>query len=292
MIGVIAAREPRPDRGSKGRPLVLKVLDLVEAAKQQRWVRRSGIAQALGLFAMGRLNSLGVQTWGTKSFEFWTLLMAALSVARPRSVVELGSGRSTSFLAEYAMKERVPFVSAEQSRGFVRRVRRGLKAGFVDDRFVHRVPVGPSGWYEVEVLDRLVTFPCECLFIDGPVGAQERLGPASRDSEVARAWLIKAAPTLRLLIVDDVHRPENYELLESLLHPTELRSLFLSYRPGLAGENIVAISIDSASLERLTDACAAMGIAARRELCEDDGERDRHVSDPTIPPGWTLPVHR
>lgn len=245
----------------------MKVVDLVETAKRHPWVRQSRLVQRVGLFVTGRLQSMGVQTWGTKSFEFWTLLTAALWVVRPRSLLELGSGRSTSYLAEYAMKEGVPFVSVEQSRGFVRRVRRGLRASFVDDRFVHHVPIAPSRWYDVEVLDRLVTFACECVFVDGPVGAQEKLGDAVRDYEVARAWLKKAAPALRLLIIDDVHRRENLEMLEWLATPAAgLQTLFLSYRPGRGGDNVVAASVEPASFERLSRACTAMGIGVSRQL--------------------------
>jgi hypothetical protein len=223
----------------------------------------------VGLFVTARLHSLGVQTWGTKSFEFWALLTAGLWVVRPRSLVELGSGRSTSYLAEYAMKEGVPFVSAEQSRSFARRIRRGLRASFVDDRFVHHVPIGALRWYDVEVLDRLVPFAAECVFVDGPVGAQERLGHAVRDCDVARAWLKKAAPAPRFLVIDDVHRRENLEMLEWLTRANGLQTLFLSYRPGREGENVVALSVESASFERLGRACAAMGIGVQGQLARE-----------------------
>jgi hypothetical protein len=242
----------------------LKLLDLIEAAKGHRLVKRSLTAQRIGLFVVGRMQSMGVQTWGTKSFEFWTLLTAALWVVRPRSVLELGSGRSTSYLADYAMKEGVPFASIEQSQGFARRVRRGLEASFLDQRCVHHVPIGPSGWYDVGALDRLVTFTCECVFLDGPVGSQERLGDAVRDCDVARAWLAKVAPAPRLLIVDDVHREENLEMLQWLLSRANgLHTLFLPYQPGRDGTNVVAVAVEPVSFGPLGRACAAIGIDAR-----------------------------
>jgi hypothetical protein len=244
----------------------VRLVDLVEAAKLHPWVQRSRLVQGLGLIAMRGLQQMGVQTWGTKSFEFWTLLAATLWMVRPRSIVELGSGRSTQYLADYAMKEGIPFVSVEQARGWARRVKRGLAAGLVTGDFVHHVPITPDGWYDIQRLDALVRFPCEGLYVDGPVGAQERLGKATRDGGAARTWLARTARPARLLVVDDVHREENLELLRVLIAEAgDLVPFFLPYRPGRGGENIVAVAIETAVSARLSAACSALGIAATRE---------------------------
>lgn len=241
----------------------MKPVDLFEAAKLHPWVRRSGVVQRLGRLSMRALQGAGVQTWGTKSFEFWTLLSAALWLVRPRSVVELGSGRSTQYLADYAMKESIPFVSIEQAAGWARRVRRGLAAGLVAGDVVHYVPVAPHGWYDRDRLDSLVRVPCEALFVDGPVGAQEGLGHAVRDNDVARAWFRQMAPHLRLLIVDDVNREDNRRLLEAIREEAGgLVSFSLAYRPGRGGDNLVAVAVAPQYATRLADACAALGIAA------------------------------
>jgi hypothetical protein len=222
--------------------------------------------QQIGRLSMRGLQQIGVQTWGTKSFEFWTLLVSALWLVRPRSIVELGSGRSTQYLADYAMKEAIPFVSVEQARGWARRVKRGLAVGLVTGDFVHHVPLGPDGWYDVERLDALVRPPCDCLYVDGPVGSQEGLGRASRDGEVARSWLARAARSTRLLVVDDVHRDENLGLLRLLATEAGgLETLFLPYRPGRGSVNVAAMAVEQAAGDRLLAACAALGIAAVRE---------------------------
>ncbi len=244
----------------------LSLLELFEAAKLQRWVRRSSILQNFGRLSMRGLQDLGVQTWGTKSFEFWTLLASALWVVRPRSIVELGSGRSTQYLADYAMKEEIPFISIEQSAGWARRVKRGLSAGLVTPEVVHHVPLGPEGWYDTEQLDALIRFRCDCLFVDGPVGSQENLGRGTRDGEVARRWLAGSVRTSRLLIVDDVHREENLSLLRFLVtEASGLEPLFLSYRPGKGSLNFAALAIEQSASGNLLKACDALGIAVVRE---------------------------
>ena len=45
---------------------------------------------------------LPFSAWGTKGFEFWTFLSVLLRAARPRAVLEVGCGRSSTFFADYA----------------------------------------------------------------------------------------------------------------------------------------------------------------------------------------------
>ena len=224
--------------------------------------RLQGVPGRAAVVAVGMraLHRAGVQTWGTKSFEFWTLLVAALGIVRPRALLELGSGRSTQYLAEYALKEKVPFVSVEQSRAWRRRVQHGLHAGLVGGSFVHRVPVAADGWYDVERLDRVVTFECDGVYVDGPVGAREGVGRAARGGARAAAWLAAKAPAPRLLVVDDVDRPENLELFDTLTTPSRLERFFLSYRPGPHQENVVAIAYPADAATRIRQVCEAAGI--------------------------------
>jgi hypothetical protein len=47
-------------------------------------------------------DSSDVKIWATKGVHFWTLLGAILLKVRPDSILELGGGRSTTVLADYA----------------------------------------------------------------------------------------------------------------------------------------------------------------------------------------------
>ncbi|MEO8604010.1 MAG: hypothetical protein ABI629_15650 [bacterium] len=198
--------------------------------------------------------------WGTKSFEFWTFLLALLALVRPRSIVELGSGRSTSYLTEYAMKEGIPYASVEQNRFYVAKIRRGLRNSFLSGRYVHHVPLAADRWYAATRLDRVVDFPCEFLFVDGPVGVHESLGSGRRDGERSLAWLRAAAATSKIIMVDDVHRRSNLELFQALVaDSTDLSTLFLAYDV-IAAPNVVAVAVPRAAYEALLTGCAALKV--------------------------------
>jgi hypothetical protein len=198
--------------------------------------------------------------WGTKSFECWTVLIVLLALTRPRGIVELGSGRSTSYLAEYAMKAEVPFASIEQNRFYAAKVRRGLRHSFVSARFLHHVPLAADGWYDARRLARAVDFPCDWLFVDGPVGVDEDLGNGRRGNERARSWLRHAAATSRVIIVDDVHRRANLDLFQLLTATAPDRAtLYLRYhvqpRP-----NVLAVALPRACFGALSGICDTLGV--------------------------------
>lgn len=212
--------------------------------------------------------------WGTKSFECWTVLMAMLALVRPRSIVELGSGRSTSYLAEYAMKEGVRYASIEQNRFDVAKIRRGLRNSFLDHRYVHHVPLARDGWYDGERLRRVVDFPCEFLFVDGPVGVDEAVGTGRRKVERSLTWLRAAAATSKIVMVDDVHRRSNLALFHTLIADSHERAtLYQSYYV-IAVPNVVAISLPASARDALLAACASLKIDLATDYSAD------HCSEP------------
>src|SRR5260370_9461374 len=87
------------------------------------------------------------------------------------------------------MKQDFPYASIEQNRVYARKIRRGLKNSFLDARYLHHVPLGEDGWYQLDELNRLVTDPCEFLFVDGPVGVQEAIGRGVPRCERSEKWL-------------------------------------------------------------------------------------------------------
>lgn len=213
----------------------------------------------------------GVMQWGTKSFEFWTLLMIVLGVVRPRSIVELGAGRSTSYLAEYAMKTGARYASIEQSGVYARRVRRGLSLTFVDPRFVHHVPVGEDGWYDAARLAKVVDFEPDMLFIDGPVGRDEEIGCAGRSGDRALDWQRRTVRTASILIVDDVHRRSNLALYESLLRELPPhRSMYVAYEPQRAQRNVAAIALPADGVALIARMCADLRIDLLSDYTVED----------------------
>jgi predicted O-methyltransferase YrrM len=213
--------------------------------------------------------STATMHWGTKSFECWTVLMALLALVRPRTIVELGSGRSTSYLADYAKKADARFASIEQNRFYVRKVRRGMRNSFLDPRYVHYVPLADDGWYDGERLRRAVDFPCDLLFVDGPVGVDEALGTGRRNIERALAWLRAAAASSRAIIVDDVHRRSNLELFHLLSAAAPASAALYQSYSVITAPNVVAIALPAGLRDTLLATCAALNIALATDYSAD-----------------------
>lgn len=176
-----------------------------------------------------------VKIWGTKGIAFWTLLGAVLLRAQPRSILELGGGRSTTVLADYAFRADIPCVTIEQSPIWRKKILNDLKFLHIGGAAVHHVPIVTRPgttfpWYDQAKVERIIAGRAfDCVFVDGPQGNARRN---------ADGMLIirQAARKARLLIVDDLHRPYNlnffYDLAERC--PPEGR-FFLSYGGNLVG---------------------------------------------------------
>ena len=225
------------------------------------WILRLPLAGPASQLAWRSASRLGVLDWGTSGFEFWTLLHILLSITRPRSIIELGSGRSTLYFADYAASFGASFISVEQSRRYSSRVRRALRNSFLDPACVHRVALGVDGWYAQNDLDRLVDLPVECLFVDGPAGAQEQVGSGRRDAPRALKWLRESGPSARMIGVDDVHRAPNADLFRALIADRpDLGVLHLRYRPHAKAENRAAFAIPTEHIDAVWSVARALGI--------------------------------
>lgn len=148
------------------------------------------------------INALGRPMWSTKSYEFWVFLMVFLHVARPAAIVEFGSGRSTSFLAEYAGKTGAVFVSYEQDKKFSAIVRRGLRIANLPDRYVVHCPI-KDDWYDLDIVRVQSEVPIEMVFIDGPGGVNNRGG--RRDSSAPLHLFSRFLENRAVFFVDDTH---------------------------------------------------------------------------------------
>jgi len=233
-----------------------------EFDRARRGFYRARVASRGPILRLARRVVLTTATmhWGTKSFECWTFLLALLALVRPRAIVELGSGRSTSYLTEYAMKSGAPFASIEQNRFYAAKIRRGLRNSFLSGRYVHHVPLADDGWYDTARLRRAVEFPCDFLFVDGPVGFDEALGRGRRHVERSVGWLRAAAATSRIVMVDDVHRRGNLALFEQLAQGPGRSALYLSYHVQPV-PNVLAVAVPRSAFDALAGVCQTLGIA-------------------------------
>ena len=87
-------------------------------------------------------NYFFLKTWPTKPMEFWTLLNFILIYTKPNSILELGSGRSTFYLYEYAIGYEKKLNSIEHNYKFYRYIKKNLRSIFNNDcDFVTFAPI-------------------------------------------------------------------------------------------------------------------------------------------------------
>lgn len=169
---------------------------------------------AAGLDSASEPDPADMVIWTTQGVRFWTLLGAILVKARPNSILELGSGRSTTFLADYAFRARIRSVSIEQSEIWYRKVTNDLRFMSVSGKYVYHVPVSRDAegqtWYDIDTMKQLLRGRAfDMVFVDGPEGKARR-------SVNGQAVVRRAARNARLIIVDDVHRPYNRSFFNKL----------------------------------------------------------------------------
>jgi hypothetical protein len=157
------------------------------------------------------------------------------------------------------MKESVPYASIEQNRFYATKIKRGLRNSFLNDSYLHHVPTDEDGWYQAEKLDRAVDFPCELLFVDGPV-SQDPHVMGVRNCERSIRWLAAAAATSKIVIVDDVHARSYLEMFHELvLASGRLSTMYLSYYVQPV-PNVIALAVPSSSYGTLARICSEIGI--------------------------------
>jgi hypothetical protein len=130
---------------------------------------------------------------------------------------------------------------------------------------VRHVPV-VGDWYDVARLDALVPPRCDMLFVDGPVGVQESLGPADRAGATAQRWLTRVGQGARVVVVDDVHRPANLALARELASTADLKTMHLAYSPEPGLDNVIAVSVPAEFWTPLRDICSSAAIAVADDL--------------------------
>ena len=151
----------------------------------------------------------GTKIWPTKSYEIWMFLQTLLYKIKPVSLVEFGSGRSTNYLAEYALKNKAKFASIEQNKNYVKKTKKGLINSMLSDEFVHHVPiVNRYSWFDTSKLDRIINFKPEFILVDAPGGG---LNKGSRNSKIGNAYILNLILNAKIVIVDDTHRESVFE---------------------------------------------------------------------------------
>ncbi len=173
------------------------------------------------------LNAVGLYTWPTKSYEVWLVLQHLLYLTRPQKLVEFGSGRSTNYLAEYALKFKAPLISFEHSLYYALTANLCLKLSFLPTRIVKHAPIRGDWYDEKTVAKHLNQFgPFDFLFVDGPSEFNKII---NRNSPKFSNIVLPFLRDVRLIVVDDVHREAVNALAWDLTKRYHLKRYDINY---------------------------------------------------------------
>ena len=158
-------------------------------------------------------RSLFFKPWATKPLEFWSILSLILIKTKPDSILELGSGRSTFYLYEYAIQYNKKLESVEHNKTFLKFIQKGLKSIFGKNfNFINFVPI-KNDWYDISK----ITTDFDFLFIDGPnTNSYLKNNNSTRYSNIAVEFLKDKVNNCKIIIVDDTHRKEEVDFINSL----------------------------------------------------------------------------
>jgi len=152
--------------------------------------------------------SSATRVWATKGAEFWALFATILQKTKPESLLELGGGRSTTFLADYAFRAEKVLVTFEQSEEWWLKIRSDLRFMGLPEKTVFHLPLDERSrpfWYDMRQAKKLLARATwDFVMIDGPQRNARR-------NRAGQRLVGEASRKARLVIVDDVHRDYNHE---------------------------------------------------------------------------------
>lgn len=234
---------------------------------------------------------LPFSAWGTKGFEFWTLLSVLLKAACPRAILEVGCGRSSTFFADYAYAYSATYIGIENDLRWFNKTELDIDLlGFKNRHLVH-VPLEEDGsWYNLDQFTAATRNPgrFDFAFIDGPnekrffasdTEIAKRFRPEDgnpfghRDSPNGLAVIKSVTRDCEIMMVDDVHKEHVFGTVDRMLsNPGEYEKFYFLYHPHPTTSNALCICLKrTASLVgRLPGILDFLGVQLERNYRPQD----------------------
>ena len=168
--------------------------------------RSPGLFVAVGTEDGVRYVMLPDRIWSTKSHEFWVFLGALLHCLKPESILELGSGRSSIYLSEYADKQKKKFVSIDSNEKWVEVHRFIARFGGLENDYFHLVSIDSTGYYDESEVKDLITQPPDFVYLDGP--------NESRSGLMQHAYTLGFCEQADVIVIDDIQWRHVYDQME------------------------------------------------------------------------------
>lgn len=232
-------------------------------------------------------EKLPFTAWGTKGFEFWTLLSVLLKAACPKALLEVGCGRSSTFFADYAYACGATYVGIENDLRWFNKTELDIGLlGFKTRHLVH-VPLAADGsWYDLDEFRVATRNPgrFDFAFIDGP--NEKRFFPddaavarcfrpedgnpfGHRDDPGGLAAIKSVTQDCDVMIVDDVHKRHVFATVDRMLsEPGAFEKYYLLYHPYPTTTNTLCICLkrNTSLIERLPAILDFLGVQLLRHF--------------------------
>jgi predicted O-methyltransferase YrrM len=223
-----------------------------------------------GITAMPKIFKMPGVVWGTKGFEFWTLLSLLLLRARPKNILELGSGRSTSVLADYAHSYGGNLTSLETDEGWYNKAVLDITCLGIGRDQVHLIPLrGGAGWYDLDQFRKITKSETafDFVFIDAPNDARGH-SEGYRDDPDGLKEIKACSRECQIMIVDDVHRRHVLETVDEMLsEPDDFEKYYYNYIvPNHSNWLCICVRKSSGIPTAMADIQSAVGANLRRDF--------------------------
>jgi predicted O-methyltransferase YrrM len=215
--------------------------------------------------------------WGTKGFEWWTFLSLLLLHSKCTRLLELGSGRSTITLAEYAKFSGAQLTSLETDAHWFKKTQVDLRNTGLSPKRVLLIDWNrDKNWYAVNQFRKQTREGFDFAYVDGPNNVQGRsLG--IRDSPVALLEIRSRIAGADVVVVDDVHRRHVLQGVDPMLSdPSQYERWFYRYKVIEQYPNALCLCIrrDSLAMNQIERIVSVTGIPwcadFRAEDCPED----------------------
>jgi len=224
--------------------------------------------------------------WGTKGFEFWTFLSVFLKAMRPRAILELGCGRSSTFFADYAYAHAAKYVGIENDRRWFNKTSLDIELlGFGKQHLAHVPLAADASWYELDGFRQATRDPgrFDFVLVDAPnekrfFASEEQIAEffrpedgnpfGRRDDPAGLAAIRWVTSGCEVMMVDDVHKSHVFETVDQMLsEPASYEKHYFLYKPHPSTTNGLCICLKQSSpvAERLPAILELLGLELARD---------------------------
>jgi hypothetical protein len=233
-----------------------------------------------------RPTKLPFTAWGTKGFEFWTLLSVILKEVGSKAILELGCGRSSTFFADYAYAHGAIYVGIENDLRWFNKTTLDIDLlGFGKRHLVHVELAQDGSWYSLDEFKAatsnpgqfdfaLIDAPNEQIFFTDPAQIARHFRPRDgnpfghRDDPSGLVAIKSLTVDCAVMMIDDVHKKHVFQTVDQMLtDPSSYEKHYFIYHPHPTTTNALCICLkrSAAVVRRMPAILDWLGVQLQRD---------------------------